>query len=107
MPHVGGEGLAGQQVNRYGIAVEGVHNENVKLLRGLAFQREASVTRDDGDVARALAKVVEFGPRQGDYGGVEFIEAKGIAAFPVGRERARAQSDEAHTATASAGEADG
>ncbi len=51
MPPIKCEGLRGQQVQRYRIAGEGIHHQDVELLRRLRGERRSRISRNDRDLS--------------------------------------------------------
>ena len=61
VPVIDREGLAREQVDRGGVAVESIQGEQVELLRGLPFERQAPIAQCALDFAGAVGQVSKWG----------------------------------------------
>src|ERR1043165_7484592 len=92
------ESLSSEKVDRNGIAGEGIQYEQIKLLRGFGFQREARIARDDFHASLACFEKCEVAFGQPTDLGVDFVEAECVAGPSIDRKRARAQADDSDSA---------
>src|SRR5580700_7691579 len=100
MTAVNGHALRGEQVERDGVAGEGVDSENVEALRIFRGKRKAGIAFGDGDVGLRLAKPGEKILRDERDGGIDFVEMDAVAGLAVGGEGSGAESDDADVARA-------
>ena len=92
------DGLGSEQVQRDGVAGEGVDGEDVELLRSFASKRGAGVAFGEGDLRSRVAEVGEEVLRDGEDERVDLVEADAVARAAVGGERAGAEADDADVA---------
>src|SRR6187549_2496095 len=82
-------------MDRNGIAGEGIHEEEIEILRRVPFQRKASVSQDFGNLGRRLGHEREV--RLGDVEDlrVDLVETVVVALAAITKQRAAAETNDA------------
>src|SRR4051812_29701958 len=98
MAAVEGEGLRGEEMERDGVAGEGVDDEHVEFLRAFTGQGGAGVAGNDVDVRAGFADVGEDVAGDGFDSGVDLVEADAVAGTAVSGDGPGAEADDADVA---------
>jgi hypothetical protein len=82
-------------MNWNGVAGEGVHGEDVEVLRRFALHAETRIAHSDIELGLAVGKEVELGVGNVQYQRVNFVVTDVVAQTAVSCNGTRAESDDA------------
>src|SRR5574337_580618 len=85
-----------EQVDRHRIAGESVRDEQIVVLRRLAFEGEPAVAYDDLRRSPARRKIKEFPPGYVLDQRIDLIEPDHVSRLRIRGERSRSEADDAH-----------
>src|SRR5205809_1176954 len=88
--------LDGQQVNRDGIAGEGVYREQIKLLARQAFQRKASVSQFERDACLGISQKTKVLLRDLHNKRIDLIERALVSRAAIRRNSAHAEANDSY-----------
>ena len=88
-------GFAGDQVDRDGIAGEGVHEEEVEVLGWFAFEGETAVAEDCGDCSGSFSEEGEVIAGDVEDLGIDLVETVIVFFAGVTEKRAAAETENA------------
>src|SRR5260370_28356191 len=97
MPEIGVKGLTRQQMDRDGIAREGVDHEDIEALWGFPFQRQPPIAQPNLVRSGRIGKVGEMAACQIRHSWVEFVEPIIVARSGVSGQRTGSEADHANT----------
>lgn len=95
MTTVKSDGLGREQMQRNGVAGEGVNNEDIEILWRLTGQRGARVTGSEAERGGRVAQVREQVLRDGENHRVDLVKAHAVPRASIGSKRPGTQSDHA------------
>src|SRR5215472_14279153 len=87
-------------MNRNGIAREGIHSKQIKVLWRLAFQRQARIAQLERNAGLRVAQKSEVLPRDSHDQRIDFVERELITFVAIRRDRAGAEANHANAPSA-------
>src|SRR6185312_14970955 len=95
MPKVSLERFNSKHMHGYRIPGEYVDHQQIELLIGLAFERQAPVAQRDFDLRRGIIEIAELTVRELDHHRVDLVDPDGVAWASISRQCACAEPDDA------------
>src|SRR5690348_2487817 len=93
------KGLAGEQMHRDRVAVEGVEGQEIKVLRGLVLQGQSGIAQNNAHLAGRLLEVGKMSLGEPGHVGIDLVKADLVAGLGIGGEGSSSKPDDSDMAS--------